>query len=148
MTAIRPDLAGLDEVCGVIARIVDVTPVLPRRIRVRTGTATVEIEWPAGDPGLGIAPAAAVAPAVETLHEVPAPLVGTFHRCPKPGAAAFVEVGDRVSVGQQLAIVEAMKLMNPMEADIEGRVLEILVGNGESVEYGEPLFRIEPTDSR
>ena len=72
-----------------------------------------------------------------------APLVGTFYRSPGPDAAVFVEAGDQVSKGQTLCIVEAMKLMNEIEAEFAGTVREIYVENGQPVEYGQPLFRIE-----
>lgn len=76
--------------------------------------------------------------------EVESPMVGTFYRAPAPDAPAYVEVGDRVQKGQTLCILEAMKLMNELEAEIAGTVREICIGNGEPVEYGQALFRIEP----
>jgi len=72
------------------------------------------------------------------------PMVGTFYHAPAPDEAPFVEVGDRVRVGQTLCIIEAMKLMNEIEAELSGQVMEILVNNGEPVEYGQPLMRINP----
>ena len=77
-------------------------------------------------------------------HAVVSPFVGTFYRAPSPDTAPFVEVGDVVQKGQSLCIVEAMKLMNEIEADKSGRISAILVENGEPVEYGETLFEIEP----
>ncbi len=74
---------------------------------------------------------------------VTSPFVGTFYRTPSPDAAAFVDVGTRVRKGQVLCIVEAMKLMNEIESEIEGAVVQILVENGQAVEYGEPLFKIK-----
>ncbi|MBH8562659.1 acetyl-CoA carboxylase biotin carboxyl carrier protein [Nostoc sp. CENA67] len=76
--------------------------------------------------------------------EVPSPMVGTFYRAPAPGEAAFVELGDRVRNGQTVCIIEAMKLMNEIETEVSGQVMEILVENGEPVEYGQPLMRINP----
>ncbi|MBH8550875.1 acetyl-CoA carboxylase biotin carboxyl carrier protein [Nostocaceae cyanobacterium CENA357] len=76
--------------------------------------------------------------------EVPSPMVGTFYRAPAPGEASFVEVGDRVRKGQTVCIIEAMKLMNEIEVEVSGQVMEILVQNGEPVEYGHPLMRINP----
>jgi acetyl-CoA carboxylase biotin carboxyl carrier protein len=70
-----------------------------------------------------------------------------FYRSPSPGAAAFVKEGDQVVPGQQVAIIEAMKLMLPVEADKPGRVVEVLVKDGASVEFGQPLFRLAPIDS-
>ncbi|MBD2346352.1 acetyl-CoA carboxylase biotin carboxyl carrier protein [Anabaena subtropica] len=80
----------------------------------------------------------------QKLAEVPSPMVGTFYRAPAPGEAPFVEVGDRIRQGQTVCIIEAMKLMNEIEADISGQVIEILVQNGEPVEYNQPLMRIKP----
>ena len=80
----------------------------------------------------------------QRLVEVTSPMVGTFYRAPAPGEAAFVEIGDRVRNNQTVCIIEAMKLMNEIEAEISGQVMEILVQNGEPVEYGQPLMRINP----
>jgi len=93
------------------------------------------------------APEAAPAPKAETpkehLLEAKSPMVGTFYRAPSPGAPAFVEVGQSVSKGQTLCIIEAMKLLNEIESDVSGTVKAILVENGQPVEYGQPLFLIE-----
>lgn len=86
----------------------------------------------------------AVNAAASRFVEVQSPMVGTFYRAPAPGEAPFVEVGDRVKVGQSVCIIEAMKLMNEIEAEVSGQVMEILVQNGEPVEYGQPLMRINP----
>jgi len=75
---------------------------------------------------------------------VTSPIVGTFYRSPSPETAVYVEVGDVVKKGQILCIIEAMKLMNEIEAEVSGKVVEILVDNAQPVEYGEPLFHIEP----
>lgn len=98
-----------------------------------------------------VAPAApapvptAAAPAAEKSgHAVTSPFVGTFYRTPAPDQPSFVEVGSVVKKGQVLCIIEAMKLMNEIEADVAGRVVEILVENGQPVEFGQTLFRIEP----
>jgi acetyl-CoA carboxylase biotin carboxyl carrier protein len=74
---------------------------------------------------------------------VTSPFVGTFYRSPSPDTAPFVDVGTRVRKGQVLCIVEAMKLMNEIESEIEGAIVQILVENGQAVEYGEPLFKIK-----
>jgi acetyl-CoA carboxylase biotin carboxyl carrier protein len=87
-------------------------------------------------------PAAAPAAPVIQGHVVKAPMVGTFYRAPSPGASPFVEVGQAVKEGEALCIIEAMKLLNEIEADKAGVVKEILVENGEPVEYGQPLFVI------
>lgn len=91
------------------------------------------------------APAPATAPATEPVvsgHIVKAPMVGTFYRAPNPSAPPFVEVGASVKEGQSLCIIEAMKLLNEIEADKSGVIKEILVENGEPVEFGQPLFVI------
>jgi acetyl-CoA carboxylase biotin carboxyl carrier protein len=91
----------------------------------------------------GAAPVAAL-PAPEKVegHIVKSPMVGTFYRAPSPGAKAFVEVGDKVGPGDTLCIIEAMKLLNEIEADHGGTIKEVYVENGQPVEYGEPLFLI------
>ena len=85
------------------------------------------------------------APTVEPgLHTVHSPIVGTFYECPSPGSPPFVKVGDTVDVGQVLCIVEAMKLMNEIEADVAGEIVKKLVANGQPIEYGQELFVIRP----
>jgi len=96
---------------------------------------------PAAQPAAPAAPAAEAAPVVQG-HVVKAPMVGTFYRSPNPGAAPFVDVGATVKEGDPLCIIEAMKLLNEIEADKSGVIKEILVENGEPVEYGQPLFVI------
>ena len=88
------------------------------------------------------APAPPTAPAEAEAHVVKSPMVGTFYRSSSPDAKPFVEVGDTVRKGQTICIIEAMKLMNEIEADKDGVVREALVENGQPVEYGEPLFVI------
>ncbi|PHZ22677.1 acetyl-CoA carboxylase biotin carboxyl carrier protein [Yersinia massiliensis] len=90
-----------------------------------------------------VAPAPAAAPAAISGHIVRSPMVGTFYRTPSPDAKAFIEVGQKVSVGDTLCIVEAMKMMNQIEADKSGTVKAILVENGQPVEFDEPLVVIE-----
>ena len=78
------------------------------------------------------------------LLEVTAPMVGTFYRAPAPGEPAFVEVGTRINVGQTVCILEAMKLMNELESEVGGEVVEILVDNGTPVEFGQVSMRVKP----
>ena len=78
------------------------------------------------------------------LLEVTAPMVGTFYRAPAPGEPPFVEVGTRINVGQAVCILEAMKLMNELESEVGGEVVEILVDNGTPVEFGQVLMRVKP----
>jgi acetyl-CoA carboxylase biotin carboxyl carrier protein len=88
---------------------------------------------------------AAPAPAADAnLLDITSPMVGTFYRAPAPGEASFVEIGDRIRSGQVVCILEAMKLMNELEAEVSGEVVEILVDNGEPVEYGQVLMRVKP----
>ena len=101
---------------------------------------------PAGSGPSGGASASAPAPAAPAEpkgHQLKSPMVGTFYRAPSPGAPPFVEVGQQVTKGQTLCIIEAMKLLNEIESDASGTVKAILVENGQPVEYGQPLFTIE-----
>lgn len=84
----------------------------------------------------------------ETLHLVKSPIVGTFYEAPAPGAEPFIRVGDSVEVGQTLCIIEAMKLMNEIEADVAGEIVKSYVSNGQPVEYGETLFAIRPSKKK
>jgi acetyl-CoA carboxylase biotin carboxyl carrier protein len=94
-------------------------------------------------PVAAAAPAAAAAAPEVALHKVKSPIVGTFYESPSPGSAPFVKVGDVVEVGQVLCIVEAMKLMNEIEADAAGEIVERIAVSGQPVEYGQPLFAIK-----
>ena len=90
------------------------------------------------------APPAAATPVEDGLHVVTSPMVGTFYRSPSPEAESFVNVGDRVKVGQTICIIEAMKIMNEIEADVDGEVVEADIDSGSPVEYGQTLFSIRP----
>ena len=96
----------------------------------------------AAAPAVGAAAAPPPVPVEEPLHEVKSPIVGTFYESPSPGAEPFVKIGDQVEVGQVLCIVEAMKLMNEIEADVAGEVVKRIAASGQPVEYGQPLFAI------
>jgi acetyl-CoA carboxylase biotin carboxyl carrier protein len=108
---------------------------------------------PAGAVSAVAAPAAAPSalPAAESAapkpkpneHVITAPMVGTFYASPSPGAKAFVEIGDEIKVGQVLCIIEAMKMMNQIEADKAGRIASVMARNGDPVEFGQPLFVVE-----
>ena len=89
-------------------------------------------------------PPPAVPASRSDLVDITAPMVGTFYRAPAPGEAPFVEVGTRIGVGQTVCILEAMKLMNELEAEAAGEVVEILVDNGTPVEFGQVLMRVKP----
>jgi len=89
------------------------------------------------------AAAEAAAPAAPAGHAVKSPMVGTFYRSSSPGAKAYVEVGSQVKEGETICIIEAMKILNEIEADKSGTITRILCENGQAVEYGQPLFMIE-----
>jgi len=117
------------------------------RIRLKkasSGPAPQVVEYVAGVPH----PAAPSKPAAEETHRIviKSPMVGTFYRAPAPDAPPFVEIGQDLEPGQVVCIIEAMKLMNEIKAEVAGRVAEILVENGAPVEFGQPLFVVEPRD--
>lgn len=95
---------------------------------------------PAGAPAATEAPK----PAVSSLKEIKSPMIGTFYRAPEPGAEPYASVGTRVAVGQTLCIIEAMKIMNEIEAEIAGVIREVCVDDTTPVEFGQVLFRIDP----
>ncbi|OLB15196.1 MAG: acetyl-CoA carboxylase, biotin carboxyl carrier protein [Gemmatimonadetes bacterium 13_2_20CM_69_8] len=95
----------------------------------------------AGAPG---SPAAPGAPPKTQLVEIKSPMVGTFYSAPEPGAPPYVKGGSRVAAGQVVCIIEAMKIMNEIEAEVSGLVREVCVENAQPVEFGQPLFRVDP----
>ncbi|MDT4288106.1 acetyl-CoA carboxylase biotin carboxyl carrier protein [Methylomonas sp. MO1] len=109
-----------------------------------SAAAPVQYAAPVAAP-VAAAPIVTAAPVEEKVsgHVVKSPMVGTFYRSASPGSAAFVEIGQSVSNGQTLCIIEAMKILNQIEADKSGKIKQILVENGHPVEYGQPLFIIE-----
>jgi acetyl-CoA carboxylase biotin carboxyl carrier protein len=110
---------------------------------VGSGPSAATLAALAGPPPVASAPpAGAPAPDEPKGHEVKSPMVGTFYRSPGPGAKAFVELGQSVKPGDTLCIIEAMKLLNEIEAEVAGTIKEILVENGQAVEYGQVLFVI------
>ncbi len=118
------------------------------RIAKHLGAApsTTLVSMPAAAPATAVAPAATPvsepAPAQAQGHAVKAPMVGTFYRSSSPGASPFVEIGQAVKQGDTLCVIEAMKLMNEIEADVSGVIKAIQVENGQAVEYGQPMFVI------
>jgi acetyl-CoA carboxylase biotin carboxyl carrier protein len=99
----------------------------------------------AAAPAVGSAAGSAAAASVDDgLVVIESPMVGTFYRAPSPGAPDFVEVGDTVSQGKTLCIVEAMKLMNEIEAEVSGTIVEVMVDNAQPVQFGQALFKIRP----
>ncbi len=126
-------------------------------IRVRNGEVEISVkarpEAPAAPPAsqavaqsLPEAVEPESSPEMDGLHAVRSPVVGTFYRAPAPGEEVYVEVGDTVSAGQTLCIVEAMKLMNEIVADVSGEVVEVLAENASGVEYDQPLFYLRPDE--
>ncbi len=122
------------------------------RISRQAAGAPMVLAAPQAMQPMGYAPAPAAAPAAEPAaaaapeakgHQLKSPMVGTFYRAPSPGAPSFVEIGQSVTKGQTLCIIEAMKLLNEIESDAAGTIKAILVENGQPVEYGQPLFVIE-----
>ncbi|MEX2582644.1 MAG: acetyl-CoA carboxylase biotin carboxyl carrier protein [Gemmatimonadota bacterium] len=157
----RQQIVDLDFLRGLIAAVddsgIDSLEISRGGTRIRvaktpTAIATVtSASAPAAPPAsspAGTVPEAepATTPAAPKSHlvDVPSPMVGTFYRSPAPEAPSYVEVGTRVVKGQTLCILEAMKLMNELEAEVAGVVREICVDNADPVEYGQVLFRIEP----
>ena len=123
------------------------------RVRIvnRNGAAPVQVHqpvtvaqpMPVPVPAPEVAPAPAPTAPQQTGTPLPSPMVGTFYRAPSPGADPFVKVGDTVKKGQVVCIIEAMKLLNEVEADMDGTVKEVCVENGQPVEFGQSLFIIE-----
>jgi len=146
----RPDLLPLDQV----EKMVDLLRESGvGEIRVRRGETEISVkampETPppqrsAGTEAPDQAPDAS--PETNGLYSVRSPLVGTFYRAPAPGESSYVEVGDAVQAGQTLCIVEAMKMMNEIVADVSGEVVEVLAENSGGVEYDQPLFRLRPDE--
>ena len=99
---------------------------------------------PQAAPAATTSPPPAAASTRSDLQDITAPMVGTFYRAPAPGEPSFIEVGNRVDVGQPVCILEAMKLMNELESEVSGEVVEILVDNGTPVEFGQVLMRVKP----
>jgi acetyl-CoA carboxylase biotin carboxyl carrier protein len=117
---------------GVVQQVV-----APMAVPAVAAPATAAASMPAA-----AAPSPAAAPA-PTGHMVKSPMVGTFYRSASPGAKPFIEVGSQVKEGDTVCIIEAMKILNEIEADKSGTITQILVENGQAVEYGQPLFVIE-----
>jgi acetyl-CoA carboxylase biotin carboxyl carrier protein len=124
----------------------EAAPIQDRIVAVHSAVAPI--------PGHPAAPAHSATPAPppaapaekpeEGLHMVHSPIVGTYYESPSPGSPPFIKVGDTVEAGQVLCIVEAMKLMNEIEADVAGEIVRMLVKNGQPIEYGQELFAIRP----
>ncbi|MCM2429975.1 acetyl-CoA carboxylase biotin carboxyl carrier protein [Streptomyces sp. RKAG337] len=150
-----PAGAVLDAVCRSVVRLSATTAHPPSRIRMQDGQITVEVEWPdpaalsRPAPAAGAqvaAPESGAAPAGdgEALDYVRAPMVGTFYHASSPDAPPYVGVGDVVTPGQPVGVLEAMKLMSTITAEVGGRVTEVLAPNGQPVEFDQQLIALEP----
>ena len=165
----RADLPGdvestLEVVRDNALRLLSAFPRPPSVLRIQAGGVTVEAEWPVTPAPPGAMAAETTGPPAGTssaprddtaggppgeqdsLHYLRSPAVGVFFRAPEPAAKPFVEVGDTVLAGQQVAIIEVMKLMIPVQADADGRIVDVLKTNGAAVEYDEPLFAVAPLE--
>ena len=120
-------------------------PQAPQTVYMQAPAVAPAPPAPSAPPAAELAPAAPIAPepGAETGHVVKSPMVGTFYRAPSPGAKPFVEIGDSIKEGQPICIIEAMKIMNEIEADGSGTIKRMLCENGQAVEFGQPLFIIE-----
>ena len=172
--AVAPDAADLEAMCRHIAELARTRAEAPRRIRVEHLGTALEIEWPSAVDrsvpagfgtglvtGLGSGVPMVVRHAAESssagpdspavddgLQRVCAPMIGTFFHSPEPGAPPFVAVGDSVLPGQQIGILEVMKMMSSVEAHVAGIVREILVPDGGAVEFQQALIAVEPAIAR
>ncbi|WP_017537058.1 acetyl-CoA carboxylase biotin carboxyl carrier protein [Nocardiopsis halophila] len=159
---------SISAVCDGIGRLLEVSPASVRRVRLNANGVEAELDWsadaapapaaagaavatgPASDGGPARTPGGA-GPAAEAepdRHLLLAPLVGTYYHAPEPGAAPFVAEGDTVQAGQQVGVMEVMKMMVPIEADQAGTVIGHLVPDGEPAEFGRPLLALAPHDDR
>jgi acetyl-CoA carboxylase biotin carboxyl carrier protein len=122
-----------------------VAPAAPvTHFAVHTGSSSAPEAAAPASAATHVESAPAAPPPEAGLHTVRSPIVGTFYECPSPGSPPFVKSGDTVEIGQILCIVEAMKLMNEIEADVAGEIVKKLVANGQPIEYGQELFVIRP----
>lgn len=163
----------LEDLCDHAAQLISAADARLLKLSIRAGDTAVELEWsPAAAASTAASPAVLPVPAqpvlaqpvpseavpiqpvpsepvqgtateLESLHYLRAEMVGTFYSAPEPGAEPFVGVGDEVQAGQQVAILEVMKLMTPVEADRPGRVVDVLVPDGTPVEYGATLIALD-----
>lgn len=142
---------GIERICAAAMRLVSVLAQPPVELKLRDGSVVLEMSWPVVSGPHGV-PAAEAAMTPDTQQDpamvelVRAPLIGTFYRASEPGTQPFVSIGDMVEVGQQIGIVESMKLMNVIESEVSGRVVEILVTDATPVEFDQPLIALAPPE--
>jgi len=158
--AVGPETADLAAMCHHVADLARTRPEPPSRIRLEHLGTALEIEWPAPPVERG-APVSVPGVDLESssphtdsplpddgLQRVCAPMIGTFYHSPEPGAPPFVAVGDSVVPGQRIGILEVMKMMSPVEAQVAGIVREVLVPDGGAVEFQQPLIVVDPAGGR
>lgn len=148
--------AVLEAVCRNVAELARTAPNPPSRIRMEEGQTRVEVEWPdpvrveaarvpQADTAVSVRePGAPAGEPADTLAYVRSPMVGTFYHAGAPGSPPFVQVGDVVQEGQQVGVLEVMKMMSSVTADSSGRVVEVLAANAQRVEFDQPLIALEP----
>lgn len=118
----------------------------PSALHLRAGELALDITWADGGAPVAVVPVVPAAPPPVTGDYLRSPGVGVFYHAPEPGAEPFVAVGSQIQPGQQIGIIEAMKLMIPVEADRAGRITEVIKSNGAAVEYDEPLFALDTAE--
>jgi acetyl-CoA carboxylase biotin carboxyl carrier protein len=146
----QPVEQSLESLCNQARVLATGLPGTLAKLTVMAGENRVDMEWqPVTAVTGGVTAVLAAEPEIVLDEEnlIVAPLVGTFYRSPEPDAAPFVTEGDLVEAGQQVAIVEAMKILNSVQAERAGRVAKIFVDSGDMVEFGQPLMAIEPADA-
>lgn len=127
---VKKALGGVPQVATAYTPQVDSPRLLPRQTtEVKTESSSANADH--GESNNGLVP-------------VTSPMVGTFYRAPSPTAPPYVEIGDRIAIGQTICIIEAMKLMNDMPTEVSGRIVKVCVDNGSTVEYGQHLFMVDP----
>jgi acetyl-CoA carboxylase biotin carboxyl carrier protein len=126
-----------------VPEAVAVQSAVPAMAKASPSTMSFEPKVPA-EASKEAAPSASDNGASHGHVAITSPMVGTFYRSPSPTAPSFVNIGDRINVGQTVCIIEAMKLMNDMPSEVSGKIVKVLVENGTTVEYGQPLFMVDP----
>lgn len=125
---------------GESVQVVAAAPAAPAPV----AAAPVPDAAPATAPAAPSAPAAPAAEEASNLVEIKSPMIGTFYRSPKPGEPSFINVGDDITEGKVVCIIEAMKLFNEIESEVSGKIVKVLVDDATPVEYDQPLFLVEP----
>ncbi len=141
------EMLGLMESRGLVELEMEHEGLRIRLKKAPSGPGAQMVEYVIGSPRPAATPTSAARPVDEGRRVIiKSPMVGTFYRTPAPDAPPFVEVGQDLEVGQVVCIIEAMKLMNEIKCEVAGRIAEVLVQNGDAVEFGQPLFVVEPPE--